>query len=68
MRSVLKELPGIGWELSARVEQYANEREAELKDLSQWYEADWQEVDGIGKGLSRQLVEAWGWKSDQERK
>jgi len=68
MRNVLKELPGVGWELSSRVEEVAKRREDTLYEIAYWTEEDWEEVPGIGKGLSRQITEAWGWKSAMERK
>jgi len=62
LRRVLKELPGIGWELSERIELRALEKGAELKDMMDWYYTDWEEIDGIGPGLSHQILEAIGWR------
>ena len=63
LRRLVKELPGIGWELSARVETKAIEVGAEPIDVMQWTRKEWEEVEGIGRGLSSQITEALGWHS-----
>jgi len=63
LRRLVKELPGIGWELSARVETKAIELGAEPIDVMQWTKKEWEEVEGIGRGLSSQITEALGWHS-----
>jgi len=61
-RSVMKEFTGIGWEISARIEAYAEETGARLKDVAHWHKDDWEKVEGIGKGLSQSLEDEWGWE------
>lgn len=64
MRRVLKELSGIGWELSARMEARVTERGATMRDVSHWDRRDWEEIEGIGKGLSQQITEEFGWNKE----
>jgi len=67
MRRVLKELPGVGWELSARIEARAVSKGDELKDLIHWTREEWELVEGIGKGLSSQIWEAIGWRTRNDQ-
>ena len=64
MRRMLKELPGVGWELSARIETRAVGKGDEMKDVFRWTREDWEMVDGIGQGLSSQIMEALGWNKE----
>jgi len=62
LRRFLKELPGIGWELSKRIEDHAIRKgDGRVIDLIKWFRDDWEEVEGVGKGLSAQITEALGY-------
>jgi len=53
LRSVASELPGVGWELSGRVEKhFSNILEMALADVS-----DWVQIKGIGKRTAQKVVE-----------
>ncbi len=65
LRRIVKEFPGLGWELSARVEAKAVEKGHDIKELIKWTMSEWEEVPGIGKGLSYQITEALGWHSPE---
>ena len=54
LRSVAKELPGIGWERSSAVER----KFSSVFEMMEAPEERWQEIPGIGKVLARQIVKA----------
>ena len=56
LRTVAKELPGIGWERSLAIEQSF----PTVREMINATEKDWQEVDGIGKVLAKRITEALG--------
>jgi len=54
VRRIAKELPGIGWTRSGPVSKhFGSVREMVLADHQQW-----EEIEGIGKGLAGRVVEA----------
>ena len=53
-RRIAAELPGVGAKKSAAVAA----RFRNLAEMSQATEKDWMQVDGIGKGLAKQIVKA----------
>jgi len=56
LRRIAAELPGVGWERSGAVaEKFRSVREMVVAG-----EAEWREVEGIGKKLSAQIVGALG--------
>jgi ERCC4-type nuclease len=67
LRRVLKESLGVGWELSNRIEAKALERGDQLKDVTHWFRHDWEQVEGIGKGMSLAITEEMGWHIDRDR-
>lgn len=54
LRSVAKELPGVGWERSAAVEK----KFKSILEMAEATEEDWRDIPGIGKILARQIVKA----------
>ena len=54
LRRIAAELPLIGWERSAAVAQHFKSVEAMVEAT----EAEWREIDGIGKGIAKAVVEA----------
>jgi ERCC4-type nuclease len=54
IRLIAKELPGIGWERSRAVEGHFDN----ILNMISAEEEEWRRVPGIGKGISRQIVEA----------
>lgn len=56
LRRMAQELPGIGWELSARVEQsFESVQEMVGADVDRW-----QQIEGIGKGKAEAVVRGLG--------
>lgn len=53
IRRVANQLPGIGWERSLSVENHWSSVRRMINASAQ----EWQEIEGIGKGISNQIVE-----------
>lgn len=54
LRKVAKELPGIGWERSKKVE----EKFRSVRRMCEAEEKEWREVEGIGSTIAKRVVKA----------
>lgn len=60
VRRIAKELPDIGWKLSARVA----ERFGTVQEMVRASEKEWAEIEGIGEGIAERVVRAIrGWEA-----
>lgn len=56
VRRMAKELPGIGWDRSGKVARHF----ASVVEMVNAPKAEWEGIDGVGKGIAKKVVDALG--------